>query len=473
MGRLPIRWRVTLAFAATLLVVLGAVGAFLYLRFEHDLSETLDRSLQARAGEVAALVRRSPAGLARGDAPALEADESVAQVLRTDGTVVAGTAGARTALLSDEQLRRARRNPVLADRDEDDVIDERLRVLAVPVRARGESLVAVVGASLDEKDESVSTLLALELLGLGAALLVASAAGYVVSGSALRPVEAMRRRAEEIADEPDQWLPVPEADDEIRRLGTTLNAMLDRLSHTRAAEQAAMAKERRFIADASHELRTPLAILKGEIEVALLADRSVEELRAALRSGGEETDRLWRLAEDLLVLSQSDEGLLPIRSEPVDLAELLESVAHRHRAGAEAAGRRLEVDAPEAVRVNLDRMRIEQALTNLVDNALRHGDGDVLLSARAEPAGLRMAVRDHGPGFADGFAARAFERFSRADSGRTGAGAGLGLAIVQAVAAGHGGSATATAAEPGARVEILLPAALIDLSSSTGHSRST
>ena len=468
MRRLPIRWRVTLAFAAALLVVLSAVGAFLYLRFEHDLSETLDRSLQARAGEVAALVRRSPAGLARGDATALEADESVAQVLRSDGTVVAGTAGARRALIGAERLERARRDAVFLDRDGDDVVDEDLRVLAVPIRARGEALVVVVGASLDEKEESVSTLLTLELVGLGAALLVAGAAGYLVSGSALRPVEAMRRRAEEIAGEPDRRLPVPQVDDEIGRLGRTLNAMLGRLAHTRATEQAAIAKERRFVADASHELRTPLTILKGEIEVALHGDRTSEELRAALRSSGEETDRLCRLAEDLLVLSQSDEGVLAVQREPVDLAGLLESVARRYRARAEGAGRRLEVDADAGLRISADPARLEQALTNLVDNALRHGDGDVVLSATAASEGVRIAVRDHGPGFPGGFEARAFERFSRADSGRTGVGAGLGLAIVEAVVAGHGGSATAANAEPGARVELVLPG-LIDLSSPGGH----
>ena len=469
MRRLPIRWRVTLALAATLLVVLGAVGAFLYLRFDHDLSETLDRSLQARAGEVSALVRRSPEGLVRGDAPALEADESVAQVLRGDGTVVAGTAGARATLLSADRLRRARRGPVLADRDGDDVLDEDIRLLALPVRARGERLVVVVGTSLDEKDEAVSTLLTLELVGLGAALLLASAAGYFVSGAALRPVEAMRRRAEEITDTPDLRLPVPRVDDEIARLGTTLNAMLDRLARARASEQAAMEKERRFVADASHELRTPLAILKGEIEVALLADRSAEELRAALRSGGEETDRLCRLAEDLLVLSQSDEGVLPIRPERVNVAALLESVARAHRARAAGAGRQIVVEAPQELDASVDRLRLEQALTNLVDNALRHGDGDVRLTARGGSEDLRIAVRDHGLGFPDGFVADAFERFSRADKGRTRAGAGLGLAIVRAIAAGHGGSATAADAGPGACVELVLPATLIDLSSTAGH----
>ena len=174
-------------------------------------------------------------------------------------------------------------------------------MLATGVRARGEELIAVVGTSSDEKDESVSTLLTLELVGLGAALILASAAGYFVVGAALRPMEAMRRRAAEISDDPGARLPEPPVDDEVGRLAVTLNAMLDRLD-------SAQAGQRRFVADASHELRTPLAILKAEIDVALLGDRSADQLRAALRSSGEEADRLVRLAEDLLLLSRSDEA---------------------------------------------------------------------------------------------------------------------------------------------------------------------
>ena len=454
MSRLPIRWRVTLAFAATLLVVLGAVGLFLYLRFDHDLAETMDRGLRARAGEVRSLVRRSPEGVARGEALAVEDDESVAQVLRADGTVIASTAGARTSLLSAGRLREALRGDTLFDRPEDDAIDEELRVLAASVRARGEELVTVVGTSREENDEAVSTLLALELLGLGAALVLASAAGYFVVGAALRPMEAMRRRADEITDDPGARLPEPPVDDEVGRLAVTLNAMLDRLD-------AAQAGQRRFVADASHELRTPLAILKAEIDVALLRDRSAEELRAALRSTGDEADRLVRLAEDLLLLSRSDEGTPPPR-EQFALDPLLGDVAER-------ADAPVHVEAATGLTIRGDRAALERALVNLVENALTHGAGDVVLSARTDEEALRIAVRDHGPGFDPGFAPHAFERFTRGDAARTGGGAGLGLSIVEAVARAHGGSATVSGADPGARVELVLPAGLTVLSSTRGH----
>jgi two-component system, OmpR family, sensor kinase len=456
--RLPLRWKVTLAFSGALLVVLVAVGAFVYLRLEVELGQSLDSGLRARAAEISALVARSPDRVARTDAPGLESDESVAQILRDDGTVVASTSRAVVPLLDASELRRARTGALFVDRPGDQQVDESLRLLAVPVSVRGEGLVAVAGASLDEKNEALSSLLALELAGLAVALVVASAAGYVVAGVALRPVEAMRRRAEEITDQPDRRLPVPPVDDELGRLAATLNAMLDRLERARAAEHEAIASERRFVADASHELRTPLTILKSEIEVALLGTPDVDELQAALASAGEETDRLCRLAEDLLVLAQADDGWLPIRPEALDIGETARAVAAREGGRPEAAGRRITVEVPPGLSVSADRLHLERALGNLVENALRHGAGDIEMVADRSEGGVRITVRDHGTGFPEDFRPRAFERFSRADAGRTAGGAGLGLAIVQAVAHSHGGSVDAENADPGARVRITLPA---------------
>jgi len=455
-NRLPIRWRVTLTFATALLIVLIAVGLFIYLRLAVELDQALDRGLRARAAEVSAIVARSPAGLPRPETPSLEADESLAQVLRPDGTVVGSTSPSGILLLNASQLRRARSGPVSADREGDARLDEAIRLLAVPVSARSEPLIVVVGASLDEKRQALSSLLLLELVGGAAALLVASAAGYAVAGVALRPVEAMRRRAEEITDQPDRRLPVTIVDDEIGRLGITLNAMLERLETAQAAERRALVKERRFVADASHELRTPLTILKSEIEVALLEGQSAPQLEATLRSIGEGTDRLCRLAEDLLVLSQA-EGGLPIRQEHLEITRMLDALAKRARLLTQAKGRRITVRSPAGLAVRADGPRLEQALLNLIDNALRHGEGDIELVASRTQGRVQIGVRDNGAGFPEEFRRRAFERFSRADAGRTGGGAGLGLAIVQAIAHAHGGSVDAENAEPGARVQITLP----------------
>jgi signal transduction histidine kinase len=261
----------------------------------------------------------------------------------------------------------------------------------------------------------------------------------------------MRRRATTIsAGEADARLPLPEAQDEIRRLGETLNEMLARL-------QRAFTRERSFVADASHELRTPLAILKAELELASRGPRTNAELVAAVNSAAEEVDRLTRLAEDLLVLARADESGLPVRPQAQSLAPLVRQVAETFagRAGEEA--RAIDVELSGDLEAPVDSVRIRQALANLVDNALAHGSGDVHLSARHANGNVELHVEDAGPGFPDEFIAHAFERFTRGDLARTRGGTGLGLAIVDAIARGHGGSAHARNTADGTDVWLELP----------------
>jgi two-component system, OmpR family, sensor kinase len=289
----------------------------------------------------------------------------------------------------------------------------------------------------EERDETLATLLTLLLVVGPIALLLASLAGYLLAGAALRPVEAMRRGAAEIsASTSGRRLPLPPASDEVRRLGETLNAMLARLDE-------GLERERRFVADAGHELRTPLATLRFELELALRQPRPSEELVAALRSAAEEVERLVRLAEDLLVLSRDGEGGPPLRRTRVEVSDLLETVAARFRRD----DRAIKVVVPAGLVLEADRIRLEQALGNLVDNALRHGRGTVRLLAEAGEGEVVFRVRDEGLGLPPEFAPRAFERFSRADAARSGGGAGLGLAIVAAVARAHGGRVSADGAE--------------------------
>jgi signal transduction histidine kinase len=178
---------------------------------------------------------------------------------------------------------------------------------------------------------------------------------------------------------------------------------------------------------------------------------------AALRSAGEEADRLSRLADDLLLIARADEGSLPIRCEPVPVDVLLHRVASRFGARAAGLGRALRVEETEAI-AEIDGDRAEQALGNLVDNALEHGAGDVELFARLEDGRIELHVADHGRGFPPAFLEEAFHRFTRADEARGGGGAGLGLSIVSVVAAAHGGTVAASnRGGGGADVWIALP----------------
>lgn len=434
LARLSVRLRVTLAFTLVMAALLAATGLFLHARLGDALNDALDRGLAERSDDIATLLRRSD-GTRAGGSVLRGSGERLAQLFDRRGRLLDTTQGlGPTSLLTRAQALAAGAGPVRATRGADE--DPRaVRLLARPVTIGGRPRVLVVAASVQPDRDAQRHLDDLLLVGLPIALLLAALAGYGAVSGALRPVELMRRRAQTItAGRPDR-LPVPPTDDEIAALGRTLNDMLDRLDQ-------AYARERRFVADASHELRTPLTILRGELELAMRDAQTVAEFREAIASAGEETERLVRLAEDLLVITRADQGRLPVRRASIPAAEILASVAQRFARLARETGVTLAVADVGAVVVDGDRMLVEQALGNLVDNALRHARSRVELGVGEDGA---LCVRDDGPGFDVAFLGEAFDRFSRAepDRGRDSGGAGLGMAIVAAIAEAHGGGAYA------------------------------
>lgn len=434
-------------------LVFGAIGVFVYLRFSAELDNTINSGLRSRAADLVALVKEADSGLSEGSQSLVGRSESFAEVLEADGTVVdSSEAVGNQALLTQAELRAALQGPLIVNRGPLPGLEESSRLLATPVTAHGHERVVVVGTSTEARDDSITDLLQLLLLGGPVALILASLAAYGVAALALHPVEAMRARAGEIsAAEPDHRLPVPPTSDEVARLGRTLNEMLERLGE-------ALEHERSFVADASHELRTPLAILRTELELALAEGRSPQELREAIASAAEETDRLTQLSEDLLTIAQTDRGELPLRVSRVDLMEVLEGVERRFARRAEGEGRAIEVSGPR-LEIGGDRLRLDQAIGSVVDNALRYGAGAVSLSVEPGEGEVLVYVRDHGPGFPAAFIPRAFERFSRASSSRRDGGSGLGLAIVSTVVGAHGGEVRAANWEGGAEIRLTLPAA--------------
>ncbi len=452
--RLPLRLRITLAFACGMAVVLAALGAFLYLRLASELLGSIDMGLRSRAEVIVAGLGGNAADF--NDAPGglIDPDEAFAQVIdptRPSPIIDSSERVAAAPLVPLAQLRTIG-EPTFLDRRAAG-IDDVARLLVVPVDDASGQRFVVVGAILSDRHEALQRLLVLFGIGGPAALALTSLAGWVLAGAALRPVERMRQEAAAIsASEPERRLPIPGTGDELARLATTLNAMLERL-------QGSMERERSFVDDASHELRTPLGVLKGELDLALTRPRTSEEMHATLRRASDEANRLSRLAEDLLVLSRSENGRLPVRREDVVLGDVLEDACRDHRERARAAGVKLSVAASDD-RVRLDPVRLRQAVENLLDNALRHvrSGGTIEVEAGVDDRGIHVSVRDSGPGFPPDFLPHAFEPFARADADDPAAtGAGLGLAIVRAVAGSHGGSATAeNLPGGGARIEIVL-----------------
>ena len=387
MTRLPVRWRLTLVFAGAMAIVLGAAGWFVHERVASDLARALDQELRSRAQDVSALVRHG-GSLRTTQGSLVEQGESFGELLDSRGRVLDATPPISRSLLSSSERARAREAAVWTNRPSVPGLDEGARLLAVPV---GGGRVLVVGATRENRAETLHSLRAAFLVGGPLVLLLASLGGYLLAGAALRPLEE------------------------------------------------GLARERRLVEDASHELRTPLASLRAELELALRRPRPAAELEQAIASAAEEADRLARIADDLLLLARSDHAGLELRLEPVDTGVLLRAVARRFEPQARRAARSIRVEADGHGVVLAEPLRLERALHNMVENALRHGAGTVVLRA----SGNKLHVLDEGPGFAPAFVGRAFERFSRADAAREGGGAGLGLAIVDAVAQAHGGSAGA------------------------------
>ena len=220
-----------------------------------------------------------------------------------------------------------------------------------------------LAVTLRYRDEAPSSVVSSFLVGGIGALVAASVAGYALARSGLAPVEAMRSRESKIsASDEDAGLPMPVAHDQIRRLGETLNDMLSRLRDS-------YERERRFVDDASHELRTPLAVIQTDLEGAPLAGGHADQVRAALLSALDETHRLVRVAEDLLVLARAAGGQLPIAPRPMEVGDLLTWARCRFAPVAQGSGRTITITATYGLVVLADEDRLRQVLTNLVDNA--------------------------------------------------------------------------------------------------------
>jgi signal transduction histidine kinase len=462
-GPSSLRLRLTLLATSLLAVGLAAGALLLFTTLSVALRSSLDGAAEQSAKEVAALV---DAGRLSDPLPVGGPPVSVVQVIDNQGRVLAASAGADrlVPVLDLDELARARAGERLSVAGERAAVDGPLRVLAEPTRSGPTVVVAVGQAGALKSERVVRTGL---LVGIPVLLVVGGALTWAVVGWTLRPVEALRRGAEVVAATGGTArLPVPAADDEVRRLAVTLNGMLARLAAVRARQRA-------FVADAAHELRSPLASLRAQLEVARRLGPESGSFEGFVDDLLADTDRLSQLADDLLLLARLDEVGSPADggrvaggggvTVDVRLDELAEQVVGRHQ----AAPVRVVADTEPAT-VRGSGPSLDRALTNVVDNAVRYAASTVTVEVRNVDGTVRLLVRDDGPGVAAADRARVLERFARLDDSREAgrAGAGLGLAIVREVMRAHGGSvvlddSSPGAAEPGLMVILTLPSAAI------------
>jgi signal transduction histidine kinase len=419
LARWPLRMRVALAFLGATAAALFGLGVFVHVRVSAAFEERLKETIAFEADRLAAMPAEDQEAAVR----SLGGDP-FAQSLSAQGDVRISSALVAAPLLGSESvaLESGYRDQQVRVFDDDaasvgEVVVEREASLLL-VRRTGEGYL-VVGTSREDTDDALAQVRAQLLVGVPLALALAGGLGYVVAGAGLRPIERLRSRAALISDRSaGERLPVPYAEDELRRLAVTLNAMLDRLDE-------GVERERRFLAEASHELRTPLTLMITEIELALERPRPPEELTSALQSVHDEARRLIVLAEDLLERMGADERGLPIEVKAVDLVALATSVVDRFRPVTGA--RAISVVAPAHLVILGDADRLDRALSNLVDNALRHGAGNVEVEIRATGDGSILTVIDAGEGFPQ-------------DTSPQGSGGGIGLTIVEEIVRAHGGT---------------------------------
>jgi two-component system OmpR family sensor kinase len=433
MSRLPLRVRLVAGFSVAMLVLLTAAGAFVYWRVEYALDRGLDTELAQATSVIDPLVG------ADGTVAAPESADATGlawQVLDADGAVLdSGGPAPQKPLLRVSQL-----DTVGSDGHRTFDVGSLLPISDEPYRVRVSRLAGqegdratylLVGVRRDHRDEALrELLLQLGIAGFGA-LAVASLVGYSLARLALDPVERYRRRAAEIAaGAVDLRLEVPPSrDDEVTRLGHTLNEML-------AALEQALDRERQFVNDASHELRTPLTLLKSRIQLTRRRGRSVAEHERVLEELEIDVTRLAELAEQLLDLSGDQAGTAGTRDVGEVVAALLERwrMARPDRAS-EISLRRPQEPAPAGI----GPRALERVVTNLLDNAFTHGRPPVRVSVRRAGEHTVLEVSDDGPGMPADLLGQATRRFNRAAEARSRPGAGLGLSIVDQLVTGAGG----------------------------------
>jgi signal transduction histidine kinase len=306
-----------------------------------------------------------------------------------------------------------------------------------------------VGTSLESVNETIATVRRVLLLILPPLLALLAVASWVLVGRALRPVEAIRAEVADISGRAlDRRVPVPPRRDEIGRLASTMNEMLDRL-------QAASERQRKFVGDASHELQSPIAALRTQLEVAI-AQPATTDWAATSSDLLAESRHMERLVRDLLFLARSDgeEGVR--RIEPVDLDDIVLEEATRLRSTAQV---RVDASGVSAAPLTGNRDELTRLVRNLLENAEHHAESRVRIRLSAEGREIILMVEDDGPGVPPAERERIFQRFTRLDEARSrnNGGTGLGLAIVKEITERHGGTVCVENAAPGARFAVRLP----------------
>jgi two-component system, OmpR family, sensor kinase len=465
-----IRVRLTLWYTSLVLTTILAFAAVAYFYSSRNLSQNLDLSLQTEVGWVRDYIqpraskvkptKRSVESLLRqraeqkevspdsveGEA-AQEADEIWNQIFQhtlyspkktfVQVTDRRGTILYRSINLGEDTLK------LDAKMERDTTFLEYAWLNGQSVRVavlRERNFTFLVGYPMAELSEALENLFSIFLVLIPIALAVSVFGGLYLSNVSLRPVDEVTTRARRItAENLDQTIPHRVVNDEIGRLVSTFNDMIQRL-------HSSFAQVRQFSADASHELRTPLTVMRGEIEVALRSSKTPEEYRRVLESSMEEIMRMSLIIENLLTLAKADQGTHDLHFSEVNLATLVQELFDDSEILAEEKHIRVTLEKNDSITIVGDQVRLRQLFLNLIDNAIKYtpDGGAVTLSVERHNGTALFRVADTGIGIPPGEIARVFDRFYRVDKARSRdiGGTGLGLSIAKWIAELHRGTIT-------------------------------
>ena len=445
-----IKFRFTIWYLIVLMFLIGALSVGVYFYLSHSLRHNLDRSLEIRSTQLQN-IRGVMDSIAVG-----EFEEELGEVVLLyfkNGEELTSISARNVDVTLDSALVQKALNGEALYATIKTAENRELRFYIVPFRQEGpaslpgmqgmppggpsiESAAIAVGRSTTDIDESLAGLIRTLVIAGPLTLVLAGAGGIFLAQRALKPVDQITRTAREI-EESDLSRRIPvQSNDELGRLASTLNQMIERL-------EKAFKRQQRFTSDASHELRTPLAVIQAESTLALNKERTANEYKQSLEIVSNESMLMAKVVDQLLTLARADSGKEQLSFEEIDLSELLASVAANAEILCRDQGLEFRTELTDNILVSGDRAKLRELFLNLLDNAIRYSPdgGKISLTLRREEEMAVISIVDTGIGISEEDIPHIFERFYRVDKARSRVenGAGLGLAICKYIAEIHGG----------------------------------
>jgi len=427
-----IRLRLTGWYAAALSLLLVVYATATFVAVRHEFLEQLDDQLQDDYTAAEGLLTRTPSSRVAWTGDRHHDAENVIDVWSANGEQIYRSAAstALPAVALTAGTIQARYDSIVAN-------GHRWRTLTGTSVVGGTAVVLRASRSEDRLGNQLWEILVVLVLGLPVVVVLAGFGGYVLARRALAPIDHLASEARRItADRLHERLSVPNPNDEIGRRAAVINETFARL-------ESSFDQLRRFTADASHELRTPLAVIRGTGEVALAQAHTVAECKEAMGSMLEDVDRLTGLVDTLLRLSHGDAGTIRLAREAHNLGELVKEVTASLVILAEEKGQKLNINVSDDVYVIVDRLVLREAVSNIVDNAIKYSRRAVTIDVRVQSRDNHAVVEivDEGPGIPAEHRQRIFDRFFRVDQARSreSGGTGLGLAIAKWAVEANGG----------------------------------